>query len=349
MPILNGRYVSPTWINNQAPPINALELQAITDTLEGLNGIGGNGRGYVVVGTAQSGATLSTCDYLCDGTADEVEINQAIQKASEIGMDIFLLNGTYTLSNPISALPNIMIVGQIYGLNLQDNLYFPNMVTIVASSSTLSALINMENITDNTLRLFGIQLGSSLASDPQSLINYGSYTGILELENVNMYTVSGKGISQPSNDFELYAQNSTLVSSTLSLVKSHIEQCILSGISFTECGALAQGTDNFFRFNTFTSDVTMTDCQKCTLIGNIFYGSLSLQSGSATNSVCVCNNIMGNTFAAGNGITLGTGTSYNNVTCNGGVAYQGGTSFTHWSGVTDNGTNNYVSNNMPTS
>lgn len=34
MPIVNGNYVAPTWINGQNPAINASELQAICDSLE---------------------------------------------------------------------------------------------------------------------------------------------------------------------------------------------------------------------------------------------------------------------------------------------------------------------------
>ena len=349
MPISNGRYVSPTWINNQAPPINAPELQAITDTLQSLDGIGGSGRGYIIVGTTQSGATLSTCDYLCDGTADDVEINQAIQTALLKNLDVLLLDGLYKISSPIFPTQNIFLCGQAYGTNASSGYSTPNSVTLSFDSSTESSMIKIQN-SSNVIHLSNLTLDSSV---PCSLIDFGQvFTGTLYMDNVKMTQQDDvTGIVGPTNSFELYANESTLYSSTLSFSASRIEKCLLYNLSFLECGALGQGTDSFFSFNTFYGNSVMTDCQKCTLIGNIFYGSLSLQSGSgsATNHVCACNNIIGNTFAAGNGITLGTGTSYNNVTCNGGVAYQGGTSFTHWSGVTDNGTNNYVSNNMPTS
>lgn len=35
MPLTNGRYTAPTWVNGQAPAINAAELQAMTDTISG--------------------------------------------------------------------------------------------------------------------------------------------------------------------------------------------------------------------------------------------------------------------------------------------------------------------------
>lgn len=36
MPIVNGKYQAPTWVNGNRPAINASELQAICDTLEGI-------------------------------------------------------------------------------------------------------------------------------------------------------------------------------------------------------------------------------------------------------------------------------------------------------------------------
>jgi hypothetical protein len=38
MPIVNGQYQAPTWVNGQRPPINAEELQAICDVLEASQG-----------------------------------------------------------------------------------------------------------------------------------------------------------------------------------------------------------------------------------------------------------------------------------------------------------------------
>ena len=45
MPIVNGRYVAPTWINKSVPAINASELNAISGTLEKLD------TSSIVVGT----------------------------------------------------------------------------------------------------------------------------------------------------------------------------------------------------------------------------------------------------------------------------------------------------------
>lgn len=38
-----------------------------------------------IIGTSTAGWTKDDCDYLCDGTADDVEINAAIQALPEGG------------------------------------------------------------------------------------------------------------------------------------------------------------------------------------------------------------------------------------------------------------------------
>ncbi|HOM77679.1 MAG TPA: hypothetical protein PLT50_00535, partial [bacterium] len=56
----------------------------------------------VVVGTTQSGHTLADCDYLCDGTADQVEINAAITALPADGGEIIILDGTYNITAKIN-------------------------------------------------------------------------------------------------------------------------------------------------------------------------------------------------------------------------------------------------------
>lgn len=115
MPIQNGRYISPTWLNNGPPALDQTELQAITDTLEELDSGAGEsgGKRYAtfVIGTATNGWTTADCDYLCDGVNDQSEINQAIAAIPEDGGEILLLDGTYYLSSNISPLQNIKLRG----------------------------------------------------------------------------------------------------------------------------------------------------------------------------------------------------------------------------------------------
>lgn len=56
-----------------------------------------------VVGTTESGHTEHECDYLCDGTADDVEIGEALNALAALGGgELLFLPGTYQLSADIS-------------------------------------------------------------------------------------------------------------------------------------------------------------------------------------------------------------------------------------------------------
>ena len=56
----------------------------------------------LVVGNTAAGHTTNICDYLCDGTADEVEINAAITALPATGGEILILEGTYNIAAKVS-------------------------------------------------------------------------------------------------------------------------------------------------------------------------------------------------------------------------------------------------------
>lgn len=55
-----------------------------------------------VVGTSAAGWTADDCDYLCDGTSDQAEINAAIAALPSGGGEVLLLDGTYNISSSIT-------------------------------------------------------------------------------------------------------------------------------------------------------------------------------------------------------------------------------------------------------
>ena len=67
---------------------------------------GGGGGGKRVcrftVGTSTAGWTANDCDYLCDGTDDQVEINAAIQALPDDGGEVVILNGRYSITATIA-------------------------------------------------------------------------------------------------------------------------------------------------------------------------------------------------------------------------------------------------------
>lgn len=54
-----------------------------------------------IIGTSATGWIEKDCDYLCDGTDDQVEINAAIQALPVTGGEIVILDGTYNITAKI--------------------------------------------------------------------------------------------------------------------------------------------------------------------------------------------------------------------------------------------------------
>ncbi len=59
---------------------------------------GGKRTARFVVGTSTAGWTAADCDYLCDGTDDQVEINAAIDALPVTGGEVRILDGTYNIT-----------------------------------------------------------------------------------------------------------------------------------------------------------------------------------------------------------------------------------------------------------
>lgn len=85
---------------------NIATLDANGNLVDGgkkLDEVGGGKRfARFTVGTSTAGWTAQDCDYLCDGTADQVEINAAIQALQAAGGEVAILDGTYNITAPIT-------------------------------------------------------------------------------------------------------------------------------------------------------------------------------------------------------------------------------------------------------
>lgn len=55
-----------------------------------------------IIGTSTNGWTEKDCDYLCDGTADQVEINNALSALPSTGGEIVILDGIYNIAATIN-------------------------------------------------------------------------------------------------------------------------------------------------------------------------------------------------------------------------------------------------------
>lgn len=94
-----------------------------------------------VVGTSTAGWTAADCDYLCDGTADDVEINAAIQALPSTGGEIVILDGTYNITATITMnKQNVVLKGNGPSTILQRNFSsssFTNPVLYIYSKNNV--------------------------------------------------------------------------------------------------------------------------------------------------------------------------------------------------------------------
>lgn len=100
-------------------------------------GTSGGGKRYatVVVGTSTAGWTAADCDFLCDGTDDQVEINAAIASLKEIFPsqkvgEVLLLDGIYNLTDSLS----LMTYSTLRGVN-RDSVVLKRMTTTPTGSN----------------------------------------------------------------------------------------------------------------------------------------------------------------------------------------------------------------------
>ena len=117
-----GQEVGGLWFNTQVDPTNYYQLAALENPASAAQISAGyeayNDDGEVIVGTASAGSSAKTVrfvigtstagwtaddvDFLCDGTADDVEINAAIQSLPSTGGEILILDGTYNITSALN-------------------------------------------------------------------------------------------------------------------------------------------------------------------------------------------------------------------------------------------------------
>lgn len=89
---------------------NALSANQGKILNEKIDEVSGKRTARFIVGTSTAGWTDNDCDYLCDGTDDQEEINAAIQALPDGGGEIKLLDGTYNITSDILVNKNSIIL-----------------------------------------------------------------------------------------------------------------------------------------------------------------------------------------------------------------------------------------------
>lgn len=338
MPIVNGKYKNPGWTNNARPPIDAQNLNDISDTLEKLDQGGGGKRTVrAIVGTSTAGWTAADCDYLCDGTADDVEINAALTAAFQAGGGVVrLLTGDYNLTSAITIAASVTLQGDGAGatrLIRRTGNYTGTYQEMCQLRGHLADLAFQEldppssaHTVVNTIApptgcsITGVKFYTGSGSATQIRDTSTSVSTYLVIRDCIFNLASEECISAPNAAADIYVINNSFSG--------------LGTISITgQAHAMIQG--NNMPHVTVTLDGVNSDS---VFSGNAA-GIFKLLNSSGQNyrgwGCLVCGNIFQGDDPA---ITLGANTRYNFVTGNQLTYLTNGTQLT----VQDNGTGNIV-------
>ncbi len=268
--------------------------------------------GPTVIVAAQNSTTTSRAQYQCDGTDDEVEINQAIQSIYPTGGTIQLLEGTYNIATSTSYLYGIQIATSNVAL------IGSGKATILRRAWNETALYNSGVITvgDGTNAYEGI-----LISQLQIDGNKGSYTNpnnhaILFKQKISRSQIKSTWVYNSSgNGIYLYAASSGNSNSYNLIEGNDVKSNNYYGI-YLNYSSYNTITGNTFQGNSLSGILLSVSSNNNTITGNTSQGNSShgIQLYSSSNN----NTITGNTSQGNSdsGIFLSVSSNNNTITGN---------------------------------
>lgn len=158
----------------------------------------GGGKRYatVVVGTSTAGWTTADCDFLCDGTDDQVEIQAAINQIMPTGGEIKILNGNYNITDDVNVNPSNSNTGIYFNGNGENTtLSFNNQEINFYCYSKVGNIFYFNNL--------GLENCQVDCTDSQEI---GFYNCFL----TNVYYQGTSGINLSVKDCYILVKNNTL-------------------------------------------------------------------------------------------------------------------------------------------
>ena len=159
-----------------------------------------------VVGTSTAGWTAADCDYLCDGTDDQVEINAAIQALPSGGGEIVILDGTYNIAATIAMnKDNVKLSGNGNATVLRrmwDSKNWEGVVTITAVNGNCcisDLFIDGNKSIYNSSSDCGIYLFGSSNNTITNITCNNNYSAIFQHKNSGGNIITGNICNNNSN------------------------------------------------------------------------------------------------------------------------------------------------------
>jgi len=195
---------------------DTVENRFTAGTYEGIfDEIGSGGPRTVrfVVGTSTAGWTLDDCDYLCDGTDDHVEIQQALDALPDDGGEVKLLDGTYYFNDGVTLTKDRTTLrgsGNSTKIILDEAVQSVKDVVIISLPKNYCAVadIFIDGNYQWEYSVQGVYIDGSNNTITGNTCN-NSYTGIYVRGSNN--TITGNTCNNNSDGIWLYSSNNNTV------------------------------------------------------------------------------------------------------------------------------------------
>jgi parallel beta-helix repeat protein len=323
------------WTNNEiveAVDMNRIE-QGITNNDAGLGNVQAEVTAHkadgtqhaktarFVIGTSTSGWTEKDCDYLCDGTNDQTEINAAITALPATGGEIVILDGTYNIAAKINVTKdNVSIRGNGNATILKrmfNSSVVEGVITLTGRSGCKIANLQVDgNKTSYTnYRNSGIYLDSSsnntvTCNTCNNNNNYGIYLG----SSSNNNTVTGNTCNNNSSyDINLSSSSNNTVTGNTCNNSNYGIRLSSSSNNNTVTGNTCNNNNNYGIDLSSSSNNTVTSN---TCSDNSRGINLSSSSNNTVTSNTCSDNSYGIYLASSSNNTI-TGNTCNNNSNNG--------------------------------
>ena len=309
--------------------------------LLGQSASGGGGKRVCrfTVGTSTAGWTANDCDYLCDGTDDQVEINAAIQALPAGGGEIVILDGTYNITATIAMnKDNVTLSGNGNSTILKrmwNGKSVEGIVTVTAKNGgccVASLQVDGNKSVYSSTENRGIYLSGSNNTITGNTCNNNNDSGIFLANGRNNTIIGNTCNNNNSRGIYLSGSNSTITDNTCNNNND-------SGIY------LPNGSNNTITGNTCNNNnkkgIYLPGSNNNTITGNTCNNNnsgiyLTGRNNTITGNTCIRGTGISSDYTSSQHTIQATSSAYNNLIVGNNIMGKN---------YVDNGTNNTWANN----
>ena len=256
------------------------------------------GGALLVAATGASSAVKAVTSYVCDGTADDVEIQAAISALPSAGGKIILSEGTFTISTAIEVPSNVTIIGA-GSATILNRTATGNILNIIGTSGSHKSKVLIAD-----LKITGPSIVGTQVTGVGLYIDYSDHCLIQNIE------ISGFGAL--GDDAGLQIRRSTTITVAKSIFhdnKNGICTGQSTSTSFPEADRCTFAENRMY--SNFDDGLHLQQSARNLIVGNIAYsnGETGIDLLGDDSDTVVGNFCYSNTEA---GIEVGNSTSTGN-------------------------------------